>query len=263
MTVCRIAFLSFAATVLLTSLPAAHAQSAAGTGSGTAQQTQPGQPGQQAQSPASESSSAMKNQTEPAVVYHRPSEREKLRNFAFDAFGPYPFIVAAVGGAYLQAYPSPTALHARGTPPEWGQGAQGYGERVGSTYGIELVSTTTRYVLGEALREDTLYYRCACSGFFPRLGHAIFSTVLARRGEDGHYFFSLANLGAPYAGTMTAALGWYPGRYDAMDGFRMGNVNLGVAAAQNVALEFIYGGPHTVLGRVKILRGHSSDNTNP
>jgi hypothetical protein len=52
---------------------------------------------------------------------------------------------------------------------------------------------------------------------------------------------------------MTAALAWYPNRYEPMDGFRMGNYNLAAAAGQNIALEFIYGGPHTLLGRVPVV----------
>jgi hypothetical protein len=40
---------------------------------------------------------------------------------------------------------------------------------------------------------------------------------------------------------------WYPSRYDAMDGFRMGNYNVLAQVGLNLALEFIYGGPHTLL----------------
>jgi len=202
---------------------------------------------------ATSSSSTAAAQVEPIAVYHRPTEREKIRNFAFNAFGPYPFLTAIGSAGIQQAY---------GTPPEWGQGWDSFGVRLGSNYGIQLITTTTRYAVAEAFREDTIYYACSCSGFLPRLGHALISTVTARRGSDGHRVFSLAAIGAPYAGTMSAALGWYPGRYDAMDGFRMGNYNLAAAAGRNVALEFIYGGPHTVLHRLHFpgLHGHAADS---
>ena len=65
-----------------------------------------------------------------------------------------------------------------------------YGERVGSVFGIALVTTTTRYALAKAFREDTLYYRCECDGFVHRLDHALISTVTARVGDDGHRRFS-------------------------------------------------------------------------
>ncbi len=102
---------------------------------------------------------------------------------------------AAASAGIQQAY---------STPPEWGQGWDSYGVRLGSNYGIQLITTATRYALAEAFREDTIYYRCACHGFFPRLENALISTVTARRGADGHRVFSLAAIGAPYAGTMSA-----------------------------------------------------------
>jgi hypothetical protein len=180
---------------------------------------------------------------EPGVRYVRPTESEKLHNFIFDTVGPYPFIGAAGTAGIQQAY---------GTPHEWGEGWDAYGVRVASNFGIALTTTAARYGLAEVFREDTLYYRCECKGFLPRLGHALISTVTARRSDDGHREFSFPGLAAPYAGAMTAALGWYPSRYGPKDGFRMGNYNLLGQAGQNVALEFVYGGPHTVLNRVHI-----------
>ncbi len=175
------------------------------------------------------------------LVYKRPTEKAKLRSYLFDTFGPYPIVGAAMMGGLDQADK---------TPPEWGQGAAAYGERVGSNFGIEMVTTTTRYALAEAFHEDTLYYRCECKGVFRRLGHAVISTVTARYGDDGRRRFSIPALVAPYAASMTAVYGWYPSRYGAKDGFRMGNYDLLAFAGGNIAHEFIYGGPHTLFHRV-------------
>lgn len=174
------------------------------------------------------------------LTYHRPSEKTKLRNYAFDTFGPYPIAGAAVLGAINQADK---------TPPEWGQGARAFGERTGSDFGIAVVTTTTRYALAKAFREDTLYYRCECAGVFRRLGHAVISTVTARRGDDGHRGLSFPAIVAPYAGTMTAVYGWYPNRYGVKDGLRMGNYALLAFIGGNIAREFLYGGPHTLFRR--------------
>jgi hypothetical protein len=84
-----------------------------------------------------------------------------------------------------------------------------------------------------------------------RLGHAMISTVTARRGEDGDRHLSFAALVAPYSGAMTAVYGWYPDRYGVKDGFRMGNYALLAFVGGNIAREFIYGGPHTLLGRTR------------
>jgi hypothetical protein len=109
-----------------------------------------------------------------------------------------------------------------------------------------------------AFREDTLYYRCECRGVFLRLNHAVTSTFTGRRGDDGHGAFSFSTLVAPFAGTMTAVYGWYPGRYNTKDCFRMGNYSLLGYLAWNVALEFLYSGPHSVLSRVHLNNGHGA-----
>ncbi len=186
---------------------------------------------------------------QPDLTYTRPTERTKIQNYLFDAFGPYPAAGAAFAAGISQAY---------NTPPEWRQGAAGYRKRFGSDFGIAAISTTTRYGLAEAFREDTLYYRCECKGVFPRLRHAVISTLTARRGEDGHRVFSLPALIAPYAGTMTAVYAWYPGRYNGKDALRMGNYTMLGYVGGNIALEFLYSGPHSLLHRMHLNNGHGA-----
>ncbi len=176
----------------------------------------------------------------PILAYTPPTEKEKLRLFAFDAFGPYAFAKAAVAAGFQQDSNS---------PPEWGSGWGAYGERVASNFGVQVVTTASSYGMAEILHEDAAYYRCECTGLFPRIRHALISTLTARRGDDGHRVFSIPGLVSPYAGSMTA-LAWYPRRFGVKDGFRMGNYNLLTQAAGNVAMEFIYGGPHTMFSHV-------------
>jgi len=190
----------------------------------------------------------------PDLIYVRPTQKTKIHNYLFDAFGPYPIVGAAVAGAINQA---------DNTPPEWKQGAAGYAKRFGSDLAIAAVTTTTRYALAQAFREDTLYYRCECKGLLPRLNHAVISTFTGRRGEDGHRFFSFPGLVAPYAGTMTAVYAWYPNRYNAKDGFRMGNYTMLGYVAGNVALEFLYSGPHSLLSRMHLNNRHGAPDPSP
>ncbi|MGB9510425.1 MAG: hypothetical protein WBU20_01965 [Candidatus Acidiferrum sp.] len=151
---------------------------------------------------------------------------------------------------------------AKTTPPqpEWGQGAGAFGERVGSNFGIAAITTTTRYGLAEAFRQDALYYQCECKGVFRRLGHAVTSTLTARRGDDGHRVFSVPALVSPYVGATTAVYGWYPNRYGYKDAFRMGNYTLMWLFVQNVATEFLYGGPHSLLSRSHLSKSHGVSN---
>jgi hypothetical protein len=189
-----------------------------------------------------------------SATYTRPTQKLRLRNYFFDAFGPYPIAGAAIAAGINQA---------DNTPPEWGQGAAGYGRRFGSDFGIAAVTTTTRYALARAFGQDTLYYRCACKGVLPRLSHAVISTLTARSGDDGHRVFSFPALVAPYAGTMTAVYAWYPGRYNAEDAFRMGNYSMLGLVGTNVALEFLYSGPHSLLTRMHLNSSHGASTPEP
>lgn len=206
--------------------------------------------------PGSSSSVVDSTSTQPDLTYTRPTQATKLRNYEFDAFGPYPIVGAGVAAGVSQAY---------NTPPEWKQGVEGYSRRFASNFGIEAITTTTRYGLAQAFKEDELYYRCDCKGFFPRLSHAVTSTLTARRGEDGHRVFSFPGLIAPYAGTMTAVYAWYPGRYNGKDAFRMGNYTMLGYVGGNIALEFLYSGPHSLLSRMHLNNGHgaSGPGANP
>jgi hypothetical protein len=205
---------------------------------------------------APEPSSTMASTTsvQPDLMYTPPSRRTKVNNYLFDAYGPYP-VVGAAFAAGINQWTDAT--------PEWNQGVKGYARRFGSDFGIAAVSTTTRYVLSSATREDTLYYRCECRGVFPRLGHAVISTLTARSGQDGHRIFSVPALVAPYAGSMTAVYAWYPDRYGVKDAFRMGNYSLLTYMGGNVALEFLYSGPHSLLHRMHLNNAHGSPIQGP
>jgi hypothetical protein len=203
----------------------------------TTAQTQSTDPSTNSARPNAATSSPTTNALPSAPPYVRPSEKQKRHNYLFDMVGPYPIVGAAAAAGINQA---------DNTPPEWGQGAEAYGKRFASNFGIAAVTTTTRYGLAEIFKEDTIYYRCECKGFFPRLEHAAISTITTRRGEDGHRGFSFSDLISPYAGTMTAVYGWFPGRYGAKDGFRMGNYALLASVGGNIALEFIWRGPSTL-----------------
>jgi hypothetical protein len=232
----RIVPLTYALVALATLSPFAMAQEPAGAGSSSAtaasvpQGTTPGQP---------------------VLTYVRPTEKTKVYNYLFDAFGPYPLAGAAFAAGINQAYT---------TPPEWKQGFGAFGERFGSNFGIAAITTTTRYGLAEAFREDALYYQCECKGVFRRLGHAVISTLTARRGDDGHREFSVPAVVSPYMGTMAAVYGWYPNRYGYKDAFRMGNYTLLGFLGENIATEFLYGGPHSLLSRLHLNKSHGAPN---
>src|ERR1700722_2148570 len=187
-----------------------------------------------------------------APTYLRPTEKEKARAYFASSFGVYSMVGNAFAAGINQAYDS---------PPEWKQGAAGYAKRFGSNFGVGTITTTTRYGLAEAFREDTFYYNCECKGFFRRLRHAAFSTLTARRGDDGHVVFSVPSLVAPYVGSAVGVYAWYPDRFGAKDWFRMGNYVLLQSAGLNIGMEFLARGPHSLLGRIH-LSGRSATGSN-
>jgi len=174
--------------------------------------------------------------------YIPPTEEQKVHDYAWNAIGPVAFAGAAFAGAIDQGFDF---------QKRWGQGWNAYGVRVASNLGISMVAATSEYAIAEADHEDTAYYRCACAGFGRRFVHAAISSVMSRRGEDGHLSLSPALIASPFIGPMVAANTWIPTHNGVHLGFTMGEHNLLGQFAQNEALEFVYGGPNTVLGRLQ------------
>lgn len=142
-----------------------------------------------------------------------------------------------------------SGLHqAERNPAEWREGWPGFGQRIASNFGTSMANATARYALSEVLQEDSLYYRCRCRGFWRRMRHAVLSTAIARRGEDGHKVLGVPNLVAPYAGPFASVYGWYPSRYDWEAAFRMGNHGLLSAMGTNISIEFL---PSILRGRAR------------
>ena len=164
-----------------------------------------------------------------AAAYSRPTAGEKWNHLVREAVGPYTLLkTAAIAGVQ----------QAKNAPPDWGQDGAGFGDRLGSEYGRFLSETVSRYAIAAALRQDTLYYKCECTGIGHRLGHAIYSSFTARAGDDGHRIISPAPIAAPYIGGMTE-LAWYPSRFSAKDGIRFGSYGFLYHVGTNIAREFI------------------------
>jgi hypothetical protein len=127
---------------------------------------------------------------------------------------------------------------AHGDVPEWGEGAQGYAKRYADRFGQGLVGTTSRYALGEILREDVTYHRCQCTGLLPRTAHAFLGAYTAHT-RSGHAVPSLPAVASPFVASEVAVAAWYPGRYNASDALRISVLNYVAAPFKNLFAEFI------------------------
>lgn len=163
------------------------------------------------------------------TTYIRPNFHERFDNYRLTTFGPLQMAKLGLGSAISQAHD---------VPPEWGQGWAAYGRRFASDVGSSSAAGTTNFLLSEALGLDTAYYPCDCKRVWPRLKHALVSSVTARAGYDGHRVFSVPAVVSPYAGALST-LAWYPARYRAEDAFRTGNYDLLDSVGTKIALEFL------------------------
>ncbi len=222
--------------------------SSSATGMGAA--SPPDSPSQSSDPQAEDSKNAVAMQpTQPMAAegnYHPFNVR--ARSYLYDMFGPGAFIAAGiqagVDSARSLSVPYPpdgfvgSGNHpAHGDVPEWGGGFQGYSKRYADRYGQEIIGTTIRYGLGEALREDVSYHRCDCTGFVPRLSHVFISPFVAYT-ESGRAVPSLPALVSPFLASEIAVKAWYPSRFDTSDALRTSSTVYFTLPLKNLFSEF-------------------------
>jgi hypothetical protein len=174
-------------------------------------------------------SSATASTTSNANSYTFPTGAQRFHNYLWNSFGPLAIAQDLVAAGIGQA---------ENTIPDWGQGMTGFGKRFGTAFGVNVVQNSTQEVVAAALHQDTIYYKCDCKGFGPRLGHAVLSSFTARA-TDGHRVFAPQMIGAPFVGTLSS-LAWLPDRFGPKDSLRMGTWVVAGNVATNVAREFFW-----------------------
>jgi len=141
----------------------------------------------------------------------------------------------------------PGALHAtfasaidqwRGAPPEWSTGVDGYPKRWVSQFAEAAIGSTTKYAVARALHHDPSFSRCRCSGFGPRLRHAVISPFAARA-RDGRRVFSPATVAALAAENVIPASTWYPAPRGARDGWAHAGTGIVAKIGVDVFREFV------------------------
>jgi hypothetical protein len=139
----------------------------------------------------------------------------------------------------LEASAHAGIAQARDNPSQWPQGAEGYGDRVGSAFGEIVVRGTTEYVVADIFREDLRRARCMhpCSESVFKL--AFEDTFLARKGQDGHEAFSVARLVGPFSGSAVAVNTWYPAGSGRSNTAKEAGVQFGLIYIRNLFRESI------------------------
>lgn len=155
-----------------------------------------------------------------------PGQKFKL---AVQYLNPYTLVFVAAEAGVNQA---------RNSPPEYGQGAEGFGKRYGAGFADGL--TAGLFVTGvypSLLRQDPRYYRLGDGGFSHRMGYAV-SRILVTRQDSGSKAFNFSEVLGSFT---SSAIGvtYYPrSERDFSDVAERAGIQFAFDAGFNVVKEF-------------------------
>ena len=162
--------------------------------------------------------------------YTPPTAGTRFKRSVKRRVGPFA-LARQVAGAGIATW--------RNSPEEWGGQWEGFGKRVASNFGKNLIKQTTIYGLDSALRLDSHYYRSTKKDAGSKIKNALLSPVTARNFR-GKRVIGVPRLVGTYTGSIVAAETWYPDRYSWKNGVRSGTISLGIGAAFNLFKEFVW-----------------------
>jgi hypothetical protein len=179
--------------------------------------------------PVTDPDEAEKQQTA-SNGYTRPTAKKRFNRYVNSMVGPFA-LARQVAGAGIATW--------RNSPEEWGGQWEGFGKRLASNFGKNVIKQTTIYGLDEALKLDSGYYRATGKSTGAKIKNALISPVTART-PSGKRTIGIPRLVGTYTGNIIARETWYPDRYDWKDGVRSGTISLGIGAAFNLFKEFVW-----------------------
>jgi hypothetical protein len=158
------------------------------------------------------------------------TQRERNKLFVKDLFQPFSLVESAASAGFGQW---------RDRPPEWRQGAAGYGRRFASAFGQHITQETLKFGLASVLHEDNRYVPSGRTGVVSRVLYAMESTFQSRD-DNGQRQVSYSNIGS-LAGASLISRTWQPASSgSAGDGAVSFGVSVAFAAGMNVAREFFH-----------------------
>jgi len=120
------------------------------------------------------------------------TQKDRFRLYMEATFGPLPVLTQAASAGIFQA---------RNRPPEWGQGASGYGRRLGDGFGYNAVRTTITYGTSVLFHEDDRYFASRRRSTGGRILSALASPLIARA-DNGDRKFSISTTAGIVGGAM-------------------------------------------------------------
>jgi hypothetical protein len=138
---------------------------------------------------------------------------------------------------HIHAFAMSAITQSIDNPPQWGRTTGGFARRLRGEYGGTVIANSVHESLAAALGTDPRYFRCACTGFLRRTGHAMEMTFLTYN-RDGHKTLDLAQLTGQYGSQMVSTL-WLPPHYSPLaQGVQAGHVEMGFLGTLHIIQEF-------------------------
>jgi len=106
------------------------------------------------------------------------SQKERNHLYTGSLINPIWYFKGAVSAGYNQW---------NDKPEEWEQGASGYGKRFADIMGQYAINKTVAFGFESLLHEDNRYFPSGKNGFWPRMGYALSSGILARHDNGKRY----------------------------------------------------------------------------
>lgn len=162
--------------------------------------------------------------------YTPPTAKVRQKRFVNSVFGPLA-LGKNVAWAGIGTW--------RNSPEEWGDKWEGFGRRVASNFGKNVIKQSTIYGLDAAFKIDSHYYRSQKKDVGSRVLNALISPVTARN-RDGKRVFGISRIAGTYTSSIIAAETWYPDRFNYKDGLKSGTLSLGLNGVYNLVKEFVW-----------------------
>ena len=150
------------------------------------------------------------------------------------------YVVSTLGGPGALSATLASGLDQwQGDPHEWGGGADGYAKRWASSFAEAAIGSTTKYAVARLLHHDPSFTRCQCTGFAPRLRHALVSPFTART-RNGRTVLSPAIVAGLAAESIVPAATWYPAPRGTLGGVEHTATRLVSKMGVDVFREFVH-----------------------
>lgn len=178
-----------------------------------------------------------------------PAQSSRSRPAHFAASSPYGHELTLKDRTdiYLKSFVGPEAFarpllgaavdQGMDTPPQWGQGARGFGRRAASGLAQGFTARTIQFGVAAADHEDTRIHPSGLHGFGPRLRFAVLHTFISRT-DGGGQSFAYSRVAGIYGAAFIANAWFPPGYNDFSHGLSRGSGSLAVDVGFHVLREF-------------------------